>query len=203
MSDSTRTDETDRLCTQAWDRAVDCYGTGKMFLDRANKYRRWLNCLTYLGIAVPALVGGIALTYGINSDYLPLAVTTAGGVGLVQLLVSIASIVDSWPDRLEYSNESGAENLSLAEEFKELGASAPHPPSNPYVQYQILVNKDEVRKRQDAKRGVKPYELRNAHRQGLRWLQRQCAGCGKVPTDMQSTDCGVCGRFKWIKKWSS
>ncbi len=184
-----------QICPKCWERAVDTFGTGKIFVERATSYRRKLNALAYLGIVVPATVGVTALTYGLNWQSLSIVAGVAAFLGIVQLLVSISSIVNAWPTELEYSNESGAENLALSARFKNLAQTAANPPADLQQQFETLVAQDEARSKQDSKKGVTERELRKAHRYGLRQYQRRCVGCETVPTDMKSTNCGICGRF--------
>lgn len=190
-----RSEQTDGVCTECWDRAVDCYGTAKIFLDRASRYRRNLDAISYLGIAVPALVGGNVLAYGTGATWLPIIFIVAGLLGLMQLLLSIASVVRAWPTGLEYAHESAGANLSLSDEFRRLGSKAIDPPIDLEARANELIVKDEARRQQDVKRGVTDKELRKGHRYGLRYFQRKCVACSAVPQDMSSTECNVCGRF--------
>ncbi len=190
-----RTEHTDRICTECWDRAVDCYGTAQIFLGRAKRYRRNLDAISYLGIAVPALVGGIVLAYGTQASWLPVIVTIASICGLIQLLLSIASVVRSWPTELEYAHESANSNFSLSDELKRLGSTASDPPHNLESNANEVIAKDEARRQQDVKKGVSDKELRKGHRYGLRNFQRKCVACKLVPQDMSPTKCKVCGSF--------
>jgi mobilome CxxCx(11)CxxC protein len=190
----TRTSQTDQICLECWNRAIDCYGTGKIFLERANRYKTRLDWIAYLGIAIPALVGGIFLAYG-NIAVLAVVGSLAGLLGLVQLLLSIAAVVRSWPSELEYAHESATANFAFSEEFKRLGGMAAQPPADLQARASELIAKDEARRQQDNKRGVSDKELRKGHRHGLRYFQRACVECKLVPTDMCSTTCNVCGRL--------
>ncbi|MGA0588851.1 mobilome CxxCx(11)CxxC protein [Dyella sp. KRB-257] len=190
-----RTQLTDKICAECWNRAIDCYGTGKIFIERANRYRKLLDFISYLGIAVPALVGGIVLAYGAHASYLPLIFFAAGLLGLAQLLLSIASVVRSWPSELEYAHESASANFFLSEEFKRLGSTATSPSPDLQAKSNELIAKDEARRQQDIKKTVTDKELRKGHRHGLRYFQRACVECKQVPRDIISTDCNVCGRF--------
>lgn len=190
-----RTEATDQVCSEAWKRALWCFGTAEIFLARARRYRRGLNALSFMGIAVPLLVGGIVLTFGTASSYLTTIIVVAGVLGLIQLLVSAASVVYGWADNLEYSHESGAENLSLSDAFKELAQTASQPPANLVDRFAVVKARDEARRGQDTRKGVTEKELRFGHRAGLRHFLRKCDSCGLVPDSMKATDCSFCGRF--------
>jgi mobilome CxxCx(11)CxxC protein len=192
--------EAAQICTKCWQRAVDAFGTGKVFAERAKQYRWKLNVLAYLGIAVPASIGIAVLTYGVEARYLPFLIAIAGVLTVIQLFISILSVVNAWPVELEYANESAAENLALADKYESLGQTASHPPADLKLQFDRLVTQDEARSKQDSKRSLSEKVLRKAHRFGLRQYQRQCAGCKQSPIDMKSTNCGICGRISWISR---
>jgi len=54
----------EELRRHARDKAYYAYGTSQIFERRMRRLRVWRNLITYLGIAVPALVGAIALSFG-------------------------------------------------------------------------------------------------------------------------------------------
>lgn len=189
-----RTPETDRICVEAWNRAVYAYGTAQIFLKRSRSYTWKLRSLAFVGIAGPVLIGGMVI-HGIGPEYLHTFVYLVGIVSVIEALVSAWSLVFTWADDLSYSQRSAAENLALASAFRELGQQCQNPPSDFEVQFTALRSTDEARRAQDAEKRVTEKELRYGHRHGLRHFERECQGCKKVPTSMESTECNICGKF--------
>lgn len=190
-----RTDATDRICKDCWERGVDAFGTATIFLRRSRNYRQLLRALSFVGVVVPLVVGGTVLAFGLQVAYLPLLITVAAGLGLVQLALSAWSIVYSWADSLEYSLQSVAENFDLSAQFKELGNTGSDPQPDLEVRYVALKARDDARRANDATKGVSNKELRYGHRAGLRQFGRECNACKTVPLSMAPTECEVCGRF--------
>jgi mobilome CxxCx(11)CxxC protein len=190
-----RTGATDQICRDCWDRAIYAYGTAEIFLRRSRRYRELLRALAFVGTVVPLLVGGFVMGFGLQSAYLPTILAAAAALGLFQLAFSAWSIVYSWADNLEYALRSTAENFHLSAEFKELGATATDPPANLETRFAALKARDDVRRADDATKGVSPKEFRYGHRAGLRQFSKACSECKAVPTSMESTNCPVCGRF--------
>ena len=190
--------QSDIICKNCWNKAVECFGTSKIFQARARWYRRWLNIVSYLGVGVPALVGIAILTWGQEAFDLPGFIFLASALGVVQVMVSVVSLVKSWPEELEYANESSYANMKLADDFKVLAEQAASPPTDLKARADQLLAADQARMQQDSKKHVSEKELRFGHRHGLRQFRRACAGCGEVPTDLNSTKCNVCGDFKWL-----
>ncbi|WP_369935398.1 mobilome CxxCx(11)CxxC protein [Xanthomonas tesorieronis] len=183
-----------------WERSIFAYGTAEVFAKRARSYRKLLNAISALGIAVPLLLGGAVMTYGTTMPYLAQAAFVAGSAGLVQLLLSGMSLIYSWPSSLEYALDSSIGNKAISEKFKQLGSLASNLPTDFDARYRELIAADDARRAQDGKVGVSDKELRRGHRAALRQFQRKCSGCGVVPLSMQSTDCDICGRFEWKAK---
>jgi mobilome CxxCx(11)CxxC protein len=166
-----------------------------VFLRRSRKYTRLLQALSFFGIIVPLLIGGVVLGFGTKEAYLEKLITMAAVAGVVQLGFSAWSIVYSWPDNLQYSLESAAENFDLAIKFRELGELAQAPPGDLETRVAVLKAKDEARQMADNRKGITAKELHYAHRAGLRQFGRACEECKQIPRSMESTECNTCGRF--------
>jgi mobilome CxxCx(11)CxxC protein len=65
--------------------------------------------LSFAGIAGPASLGAVAALVGIQSPLLPVAITVAGIIALLQLVMSIWSLVAGWDNSLAYAIESKSE----------------------------------------------------------------------------------------------
>ena len=190
-----RTDITDRICADCWNRAIYAYGTGEVFLKRSRRYTTLLRALSFFGIVIPLLIGGVVLGFGTDGSYLKVLIALAALGVIVQLVFSAWSIAYNWADSLQYSLESASENFDLSRKFKELGEQAQNPPDRLELQVAALKAKDDARQMADAKRGVTPKELRYGHRAGLRQFARACDECKHVPRSMEPSDCHTCGGF--------
>lgn len=190
-----RTDATDRICLDCWNRAIYAYGTGQIFLKRSRKFTKLLQALSFFGIVVPLLIGGVVLGFGTDGSYLKTLIAFAAAAGIVQLILSAWSIAYSWADGLQYALESASENFDLSLKFKELAEQAPAPPEDLELRAAALKAKDDARQMADAKKGVTAKELRYGHRAGLRQFARRCDECKQVPRSMEASKCNTCGKF--------
>lgn len=191
----TRTAATDHICSDCWERAIYAHGTAEVFLKRSRLYAWLLRALSFWSLVLPIFIGGIVIGFGPKALYLAQFLAAVAIVGLVQLVLSLWSVVASWTDNLQYSLESAAENFDLSSKLKEMGRQAQNPPDDLEVRFAELKGRDDSRRMADTKRAVTPKELRYGHRAGLRQFQRKCEGCQIVPVSMDATKCNVCGRF--------
>lgn len=181
---------------QCWDRACDCFATAKIFERRARAYRAKLDWLSYLGIGVPAVFGAMVAAWG--KDVLanrPLMFLVAL-LGVVQVAISVASIIRRWPEEYAYANKSAATNYHLADAFKALAPTALAPPAGFNKELQNLTSRDQAQIQNDTEKHVSESEKSWGHRHALRQFQRSCATCNTVPKDMKPSSCSQCGAFK-------
>jgi mobilome CxxCx(11)CxxC protein len=112
--------------------------------------RRKLRLLTFLGIAVPAVIGGLALSYGAGWDVLPLLIIIGSGLGVLQLVVSIWAAVAGWSDESEFLAVSVAENHTLFRKFRSLGrAASTADPTVLGAKFDTWTATDDARRQQD------------------------------------------------------
>ena len=190
-----RTAETDSTCNECWDRALYAYGTAQLFLKRSLRYRRNLRFLAFIGIAGPVVIGAMVIHHIVSPKHLDLFVWVVSVIAVVEGLVSLWSLAATWADNLSYSQRSTAENLALSSAFRELGQRATSPPPDLDLKFAELRSRDESRRAMDAEQGVTEKEKRYAHHAGLLQFKRPCEACKQVPTSMDSSDCGMCGRL--------
>ncbi len=176
-----------------WDNAVHATGTAHIFERRAKRLRTRLQLISFLGLVGPVLVGALALAYGAGLNALSLIIAMVAGVGIIQIVVSLWSIVAGWVDAYGYATRAISANHNLAGEYEELAKN----PGGDIVQLRNLFNviqaEDKVREEEDYKQAISDKEKRFGMRASLRKYQRVCTGCNKVPKDMTPTECGVCG----------
>jgi mobilome CxxCx(11)CxxC protein len=95
------------------DRAFYAYGTSRLFERRAQSLNKGRRAITFLGIAVPLVVGSTVAAFGTQSSLLPYLLGLAGIVGAVQLVLSAWSIVARWDERYAYSVAATQANTRL------------------------------------------------------------------------------------------
>lgn len=184
-----------RLKTKCFDNSFHSFGKAYLFEKRAQHYNKLINWLTVLGIIVPVSIGATASGYGLNNEFLKNIISISIPVSIIQLLISISSVVYKWSDQLSYANETVQEHYFLSERFKKLGEFAPNNYTLFDHEFEILNTRLKSRIEQDSKHGVKEWELRMGMRFSLREFQRECVGCKITPLSMEYSECTVCGKF--------
>ncbi|PKD21814.1 hypothetical protein APR41_02205 [Salegentibacter salinarum] len=183
------------LRKESWNKALQSFGKAYIFSQRAEFYKKWIRSLTWLGIIIPLMIGGIAMGYGYNSSILDIALSITIPVITLQLGISAFALVNNWSDYLSYSLEATNDYNSLSESFKKIAINPPKDSYEHQKLYDILETKYSLRMQQDSKYGLKDRELRRGMRSGLREFQRECVACRETPLSMQSTSCQICGNF--------
>jgi len=187
-----RDESLDLIRQECWDRALYAHGTARIFEDRARQTARYRRLLTFLGIVVPVAVGGVILSFGTTSGWLPHLLAAAGALSVVQLVSSVWSLTARWDERLAYARESASENYRLSEQFRKLGAD---PPSDARLRFEILEVAYQARQAADYKEDVTPEEKRKGYCAGLLRFRRECTQCGRIPGSMKASSCPMCGDF--------
>jgi len=190
------TNEEQILRNESWDKAIQSFGKSYIFSQRTIFYNNWIRFLTILGIIVPLFIGATASGYGIDSNILKWTINISIPLTIIQLLISVFSIVNQWSENLSYSIEATNDYGTLSEEFKKLGKKPPRDLKTFEHQLEILKTKYNLRNDQDSKFQIKEIERRKGMRYALREFQRTCIGCKNVPLSLNSTDCEVCGNYK-------
>lgn len=180
---------------QSWDRALHSFGTGHIFRRRVDKFRRLLRLLSFLGIVVPLLVGGVVLSFGAEFKCLNVVLILAGIAGIAQLVLSVWGLTANWQASYAYAVESSTANRRLSKQFETLGANPPDNVAELRMRYRLLEVEDQARRDLDNQHGVTSEEERAGMRVALRKFQRRCASCHKVPQSTLPTNCPVCGNF--------
>lgn len=177
------------------DSAIRHFGTAYIFEKRAKSLRKYIQMLTFLGIAVPASIGAIIGSFNLSQSLQQIIVAIAALLALLQLTITIWSVVAKWNDNLAFYLESKSSNYRLASEYERLARSTDWSAEEFETRYQVLEAEGNIRTGQDNQIDLDEKEKRMGMRAGLRQYQRLCAGCGKIPIDMEPTNCPVCGKF--------
>ena len=171
-----------------------CYGKSYVYGERVNIYERRLRIINFIGIIVPLMFGGFALTYGVSSIN-ETAIYIGGGILFVQLFFSAFALVFKWDDELAYSLEATRDHNLLSQDFKTLGQFPPATLDEIINRYNILNEKLKSRNEQDVKHDLSDKERIKGMRWSLREYKRACVSCGKIPYSIEKTDCPVCGKY--------
>ena len=177
---------------EAWAEALHACGTAYLFRRRANAARVKLRILAFAGIVVPLVVGSAVVGFGTQWRFLTGLLAVAAVAATCHIVMSVWAVTSSWDDQLGYSRESVADNTRLSEAFEKLGRN---PPPDLVARFDVVQAEYQARGKQDLQRGLSDTELRRGHRAALRQFGRKCAGCNKVPTSLEPTNCPVCGQF--------
>lgn len=187
--------EKDKILVDLWNKSLHAYGTNYLYEIRFKKYRILLRILAFLGLAVPVAIGGIYMSYSSNQKLLSLALVIGSAIGIVQLLMSLLSLTNSWSDSLSSSSESKSANFDLFREFEQLAKFPPTNDDELKNKYSILTTIERAREQQDAKNALSEKEMRKGMRWALRYFNRGCVTCNQIPTSMKPTKCDTCGNF--------
>lgn len=176
------------------DYALHAYGAAFIFEKRASRIQNNIRILSFLGVAVPASVGAIVGSYSLNSLQMGVVLTVASTIAIGQLLLSIWSLSSGWDGKLSEYLDQKNKNYEISDKFRKLGNETMHD----FATFQKELEKLDIErnyiKQATDRHTITEKEKRKGMRYALRKFQRPCAGCGNVPTDMKSTNCGVCGQ---------
>lgn len=180
---------------ECWNEVILNYGTGYIFEQRANRYRKGLRLVTYVSIAIPAIVGAFYLAFSSKQEWLSYLYNLAGILGTIQIAISVWSLVGKWEDNYSYSLEASTVNYDLAKRFERLAKRPPSDSNDLKRAFENLMIENDLRSDQDVKQGVPQKELRQGMRAALFKYKKPCATCEQVPTSMTATNCETCGDF--------
>lgn len=185
----------DRLRQDAWNYALNSYGYGYIYSLRSEKLNRNLNIITFLGILIPVLIGGIVTTYGLTSPILKYLLIITAPLSIIQLIISVWSVVANWNTSYAYYLETSLDNYNLSSSFEKIGKYPRLSVNDLTTELEKIIVLRENRDKQDNKYPLNEIEKRQGMRYALRKYKRSCAGCDTIPINMDSTDCAVCGKF--------
>jgi mobilome CxxCx(11)CxxC protein len=176
----------------AWDKALDAFGTAYIFQRRARGPKVGMRILAFTGLVLPLALGLYVTVFGREAPQLERAIVLAGVLAGVQAIVSLWALVAKWDDQYTTAIESMVANNRLSTRFKSLART---PPANANAIYEALIAENESREEADVKQLLTDKEKRMGMRAALREFERRCASCKDVPRSMKPTQCPVCGDF--------
>lgn len=187
----------DPRALECFKRARDTWGTAEVATLRASRTKRWLRSLNFVGLAVPLVIGGLAIAYSINGAVRLWLVGTASALLIIQTVVALWALTAKWDDNYTDSMRSVAENRRLFRAFDGLLRNRPADPGEFQRRLELLIAEDDATQQYDYSRGEwTDAERRYGMRSGLIRMEAKCPSCGIVPKSINtSDDCGACGGF--------
>ena len=185
----------EKIILESSDKAFHSYGFSYIFERRISYYLKFINLLKFFGIIVPLVIGAIALGYAQYPKVLIIAVIIGTPLLIIQLVISAISLVYKWDDELAYAFEANNEYNTLYDEYIKLFKFTDKDNTILEKKFEVLLARSKARELQNSKHKLSEKELRKGMRFSLREHKKECYGCGQIPLDMYSTNCGICGKF--------
>jgi mobilome CxxCx(11)CxxC protein len=183
----------DELRKEAWKKALEACGTSAIFSRRAQRIKTFSNIRDFLGIFIPVCVGTIVADISfVGSRFIEFLVAATAIPSLIQLAISVWSLVANWSEASIAWINSVISNNSLRREWE---AFAKQTIPTTLENYNRLVEKTTDQEQTDLKANPSDKERRFGMRYSLREFRKECSACGEVPTTLKSSKCGVCGNF--------
>lgn len=188
-------EKADKIKLESSDKAFHAFGYSYIFNRRIKWYLRYINALKFFGIVVPVTIGALAIGYKFVNDILVISIAIAIPATILQLILSTLSIVYKWDDELAYAFETNIDYNHLYDDYTNLYKFSPSDINELEKRFEVLNAKNKNRETHDSKHNITEKELRRGMRYSLREHKKECAGCKLIPTTMEATKCGVCGKF--------
>ncbi|GAB7543678.1 mobilome CxxCx(11)CxxC protein [Cupriavidus sp. 8B] len=177
---------------QCLEKEIYAYGTAFLFEGRARGLRYCLRILSFLSLAVPLSVGGIAMTFS-DPVRLSTVVKVSGGLSIPLFVMTLWSLVFRWEERLAASEHSRRVNTELKNSWEDLrrfkGRDAEE-------RFKTLLEADRKQEQKDIGQDVSAKDRRRMMRASLIQYQRACATCRVQPASMsvwRRAKCATCG----------
>lgn len=148
--------------------------------------------ITYFGIVIPLLVGATAMAFGVDSGWFPGLLYVAGFLAIIQLSVSVWSVVARWDERYEQAIESSRANTRLYNLWKKLIA---HPPISLNEKVDEALATDHEQEQKDLASAISEKEKRFAMHETLFYFGKPCPTCRKIPLSKKPSECDMCGNY--------
>lgn len=163
--------------------------------------RNWLRALSFIGMAVPILIGVYYTNFG--ADWvLATAKTTSAILAIPLFIISAWAVVNKWDDQLSDALESAVANRRFADRLQLLFDNPVLDEAGKWSALQAIAQEATEQNRRDDEIGFSDWELRIGHRKALKQLRLRCATCDQEPRDLASTSCDTCGRHGYLHRFS-
>lgn len=194
----------DSLKIEAARRGQDATGTAYIFEVRADRLRKRLSRLNFFGLAVPLIVGLVAIGFGVKFKALGAIIVVAIVLSGAQVVVFAWSLVTQWVDKYERYLQASVANRSIAESYQALVRQGPVDIADYRQRLEVLDTKDQAQRNSDYREGITDAEKHMGMRATLIHYTKECSRCGLVPDNMKppkKDKCVVCGDFprRWVR----
>lgn len=178
-----------KLCRE---KEFHAYGTARIFERRSERYGNGRTLITYFGIIIPIVVGATAMAFGADSALFPGLLYVAGFLGIIQLAISVWSVVARWDERYAQALDSARANTRLYNVWKKL---ADHPSLQLGEKVEEALTADHDQEQKDLASGITDTEKRFAMHESLFYFRKPCPTCNNVPRSKTPTKCDMCGNY--------
>lgn len=174
------------------DNSFYAYGTSRIFQKREARLKTLRVLITFLGIAIPISLGGVAAAAGADWKALPTLITLAGALTVAQLVLSSWSVVARWDEQYAAAVDGMLAHTSLFNKWKDLASdkSAQFADS-----FKSLKAAWEYQEQTDMRQSISDKEMRYAAREAYFYFKKPCHVCKNIPNSRKPTDCEGCGNF--------
>lgn len=175
------------------EREIYAYGTAYIFESRSRSLRFRLRILSFLSLAVPLSVGGIAMATA-DKNLLPVIVLISGVLSVPLFVMTLWSLVFRWEERLDAAGHACKVNNELKNGWEDL---ARYKGPDAEEKFSVLLERDRIQEQSDVRQDVSEKEKKKMMRASLIQYRRKCATCGVQPISMSAKgiSCTTCGDF--------
>jgi mobilome CxxCx(11)CxxC protein len=168
------TDESDaqqkeRLINWCNRRARKCLTKAWIFDERRRRYKRRLKVLTFSGVAGPAVVGTIVLSFAVDdsSAWFKYVLTGAGLLSIARIVLALWALPAKWDDAHAYASEAASANRSLYRRYILAASFHPKNVAEFRLQFDQLAADYQCRRDSDDKQTLTEEELER----GRKWAE--------------------------------
>ncbi|WP_318463712.1 mobilome CxxCx(11)CxxC protein [Photobacterium leiognathi] len=171
------------------------YGTAQVFEARVNRLRKLRASLTFLGIVLPVTVGGMYISFSQSKELMTGILSVAGGVGVVQLILSTWALVSGWDSQYELAIKSLQGNTSNFNKCKRFATTEFRSDAEFISVYESIIRDVEQQELVDITQHISKKEKYTAYQESLTYYNRGCHSCNQNPSESsKSKTCSSCGQ---------
>jgi mobilome CxxCx(11)CxxC protein len=197
---------TDEIRQEGWKNAIHAVGTYEVFARRARQLKVMTDLRDWFGLlAIPASVAFVGTTEMFNDfrAYRQWALWGLAAAAFLQALLAGWSLIRRWDEERGYCTRAMRDSYEMKLAWEDIGRTDVQ---NLQAQYELRKAQQRIIDSHDIERGISNSEKRLGMRSGLFEYQKECVGCGVVPSSRKPpmlaiSRCQVCGgRRTWTKK---
>jgi mobilome CxxCx(11)CxxC protein len=132
------------------------------------------------------------MAFGADSALFPGLLYLAGLLAIIQLAISVWSVVARWDERYEQAIESSRANTRLYNQWRKL---VDHPAIQLSEKVEEALSLDYDQEQKDLALGITDKEKRFAMHESLFYFRKPCPACRNVPERKKPSECDMCGNY--------